>query len=144
MSDQLLNTKVLSEFLDWSQELHNGSRKLAVADLLTNLRRKIIRVANGHFDDKTEFDRLVQEFLNDSQKPTAQDEVPRCPNCRHQPHHSVCFNIQSDNDCNCTLDTLTPLEKKFCLNPEQHKSQHVSWRGQMSCLACIKEIAQKI
>lgn len=32
-------------------------------------------------------------------------QVKKCPKCGHQPHGKACFNIQSDNDCDCKYES---------------------------------------
>lgn len=40
-------------------------------------------------------------------KERVKNAVKRCPDCKHQPHRAKgCYNIQSDNDCECETESL--------------------------------------
>lgn len=46
--------------------------------------------------------------------------APRCPECRHAPHDDgPCFNLASDNDCDCTYgsDYSTGAQNREYRNP---------------------------
>lgn len=40
--------------------------------------------------------------------PKASDAPKRCPECKHRPHGTVCFNGESDGDCGCEYGKPAP------------------------------------
>lgn len=64
MAKELLNADQLPAFIEWYRK-YSHDQNMTMANLLNIIRRKLIRVSKGKLDNKTEYDKLMAEFLQD-------------------------------------------------------------------------------